>query len=903
MICEHCHTTDSSIALTKVINGKKVVLNLCKLCAQQQTTELKRYSSTSIDLNSGDLSKKISSIANFIAQSLNKELAPANKSDFFSPEAKVLFEQAFSLAKQFGHESLINLHLLLAFLKSSQEKDIFTHLLANTSKLQQTIEKVLTSLPSSSSSSSDSSTLSQETRTTLSLAKKHAHRFKEKLVSPEHLILSIAEDKKSKASKILKDFQVSPIAIKIAIVKNSNKVLAPLSHGNKGLPNTPALDHFSTDLTALAAEEKLDPLIGRKKEVDRLIHILCRRTKNNPVLLGEPGVGKTAIVEGLAQHIVNGQVPDVLTDKRVIALDLTALVAGTKYRGEFEERIHKVLEDIKSSHHSIILFIDEMHTVIGAGSAEGTLDGANILKPDLAKGNLQCIGATTLEEYRKHIEKDRALERRFQTILVEEPSIEETITMLKGLRKKYEDFHEVVFTDEAIEKCVTLSKRYIHDRFLPDKAIDCMDEAAVQVHLSQLKAPEELRKVQEELSSLQKKKKALVDKQDYEQAAILRDDIEKRERERNDLKKAWDEKRDEKSIVVAATHVEKVITQWTSIPTTTVDADEHESLKNLKERLSSKVLGQDDIVESIANAIQKARLGLTDHRRPSASFLFMGPTGVGKTYLAKTLAQELFGTEDALVKIDMSEYMEQHSVAKLIGSPPGYVGYDQAGQLTEKIRRKPYAVLLLDELEKAHTDIYHLFLQILEDGELTDATGRKVSFKNTIIIATSNIGGSKIQQALTGKDLGFSRQDNNEPTSQTIPLHLKKNLREDLKKHFNPEFLGRLDEILFFNTLSKEHIEKIVELSLQQLQQRVKHNNITISFTPIVKQYVAERSFHVGSGARKVRQEIAHLEKLLASSLLDDTIGGGDDILVDVIDDALSIQSVKKSLSSTSILK
>lgn len=873
MLCEYCLNNLATTQLTKLLNDKKHTIHLCESCARKQTQDLHQQFTPTKNIAAPFVNylNNLENATSLIAKTLEKELESLRLLSRFPVQTKNLLKQSAIIAKQHGHNLLIPSHLLLAITKSLTGKKIFNFLEIDLQNIQENLEISLQAQQMFFLNQPNTLIISSQTRKVLELAEKQSLLLKQTEINTEHILLGIIEEKTSQAAFLLKELGVTSVAAKLAIVKNleTTPALASINQ-NKVLPKTPSLDYFSTDLTALAAEGKLDPVIGRSKELDRTTQILCRRTKNNPVLIGEPGVGKTAIVEGLAQKIFLEQVPEALKNKRVISLDLSALVAGTKYRGEFEERVLKILEEIKKNKHQIILFIDELHTVVGAGSAEGALDGANILKPDLAKGNLQCIGATTIEEYRKHIEKDRALERRFQTVLVEEASIPETIAILKGLQTKYEDYHGVTFSKAAIESCAKLSQQYIGDRFLPDKAIDCLDEAAVRVRLKQTKPTPKNQQACQKLASLKQWKKFLVEKQDYEQAALVQKEIDslasKEEFDAEQVKKPTAQK---PRLIVEATDVEEIIAKWANVPLTRISDFEQDLLKNLDLVLASKVIGQNEIIACVADSIRKARLGLSDKKRPNASFMFLGPTGVGKTYLAKVLAEELFGSQESLIKLDMSEYMEKHSVSKLIGSPPGYIGYEQAGQLTEKVRRKPYSVILLDELEKAHQDIYHILLQILEDGLLTDSQGRKVSFKNTIIIATSNLGGAEIQKALSGKQLGFASNNIPETKLSNLNLSLQKKLQNDLKKYFNPEFLARLDEILFFKPLEKTSLEKIMNIFLEDLAQRMQQQqHIDLTFTSELKKTVLKNSCQLTSGARALRKEIAQIEKFLAALLL-----------------------------------
>ncbi|MDA8442250.1 MAG: ATP-dependent Clp protease ATP-binding subunit, partial [Peptococcaceae bacterium] len=622
-------------------------------------------------------------------------------------------------------------------------------------------------------------------------------------------------------------------------------------------------------------EGKLDPVIGRANEIERVIQILSRRTKNNPVLIGEPGVGKTAIAEGLAQRIVENKVPETLTEKRVITLDISSVLAGSKYRGEFEERLKKVLEEIRAS-GNIILFIDELHTLIGAGAAEGAIDAANILKPALARGELQCVGATTLDEYRKYIERDAALERRFQPINVGEPTIEEAVAILKGLRDRYEAHHRVKITDEAIKAAVTLSDRYISDRFMPDKAIDLIDEAASRVRLQSFTAPPNLKELEAEMENQRKEKEAAVLSQDFETAAHFRDEEHKIKLRLEELKSEWQNERRLENSVVTEEDIAHIVASWTGIPVKKLAEEESERLLNMEEVLHRRVIGQSDAVTAVAKAVRRARAGLKDPKRPIGSFIFMGPTGVGKTELARALAEALFGDEDATIRIDMSEYMEKHAVSRLVGAPPGYIGHDEGGQLTEAVRRKPYAVVLLDEIEKAHPEVFNILLQVLEDGRLTDTKGRTVDFRNTVIIMTSNVGANLIKKEAS---MGFIKKDSAEDDYQAM----KQRVMEELKKSFRPEFLNRVDELIVFHSLNKEHMQEIVTLMLDSLAKRVREQDLILQVTDAAKGLIADKGYDQVYGARPLRRAIQNLiEDPLAEEMLKGRFKSGGDVTVDV---------------------
>ena len=647
--------------------------------------------------------------------------------------------------------------------------------------------------------------------------------------------------------------------------------------------NTPTLNQYGKNLTSLAKENKLDPVIGRKDEIQRIIEILSRRTKNNPVLIGEPGVGKTAVVEGLAEMIVDNKVPEILKNKKVVSLDMSAMVAGAKYRGDFEERLKNVLQEIKKS-GNVILFIDEMHTIIGAGAAEGAMDAANILKPLLSRGEIQIIGATTLNEYRKHIEKDAALERRFQTVIVDEPTGEDTVKILNGLKDKYEAHHKVKITDEAIKAAVTLSQRYINDRFLPDKAIDLIDEACSKIKLKTVTMPKSILDLEKKIEKVSKEKEEAIISQSFEDAAKYRDEEKELKAKLRKSKEKWNKEEKNKEVSVTDEDIANVVSAWTKIPVTKLTKTETEKLKNLDKELKKRVIGQDEAVDSLSRAIKRARVGLQNENRPIGSFMFLGPTGVGKTELTKALAENLFGNETQMIRLDMSEFMEAHSVSKLIGSPPGYVGYDEGGQLTEQVRRKPYSIVLFDEIEKAHPDVFNMLLQILDDGRLTDSTGRTVSFRNTVIIMTSNAGARNIVEH---HSIGFaSKEDSKKDYEKT-----KSEVMSELKKIFRPEFLNRLDDIIVFKKLSNESIKKITKLMLDEFIKRVEKKNIKVTISDDVIKYISKVGFDDTYGARPLRRAIqTNIEDKFAEEMLDLNIKENSSVKIDLKDDKIVIK-------------
>lgn len=651
----------------------------------------------------------------------------------------------------------------------------------------------------------------------------------------------------------------------------------------KSRSKTPTLDNYSRDLTQEALDGRLDPVIGRDKEIERVVQILSRRTKNNPVLIGDPGVGKTAVVEGLAQRIKENKVPEILSDKRVVSLDLSGMVAGTKYRGEFEDRLTKIVNEIRSS-GDVIVFIDELHTIVGAGAAEGAIDAANILKPSLARGEFQCVGATTLNEYRKHIEKDAALERRFQPIVVDEPTTEESIEILKGLRDRYEAHHGVKISDEAIEAAVRLSSRYITDRFLPDKAIDLIDEASSKVRLANYILPEELKEQEQVLEEVIKEKEEAINAQEYEKAAKLRDEEQKLKDAIENERKEWANKRSLQVGTVGEEEIAEIVSSWTGIPVSKLAVEESDKLVNLEEVLHQRVIGQNEPVEAVARAVRRARAGLKNPKRPIGSFVFLGPTGVGKTELARALAEAMFGSEEAIIRLDMSEYMEKHAVARIIGSPPGYVGYDEGGQLTEKVRRKPYSVVLLDEIEKAHPEVFNILLQVLEDGRLTDGQGRTVDFRNTVIIMTSNVGADTIK---SGKKVGFnSVQDEAENYAQ-----MKDRVMEKMKHTFRPEFINRIDEIIVFHSLVEEQLKQIIDLLVKDLNERIKENGYELEVTDKAKDFILKEGVDLEFGARPLKRAIQKfVEDEVAEEILKRNLVEGDKIVVDVEADKIVVK-------------
>lgn len=721
----------------------------------------------------------------------------------------------------------------------------------------------------------------------LELSLEEARQLGHNYIGTEHLLLGLIREGEGVAARVLENLGVDLSKVRTQVIRMLGETAEVPSAGQPGRTKTPTLDEFGSNLTQMAAEGKLDPVVGRAKEIERVIQILGRRTKNNPVLIGEPGVGKTAIAEGLASRIANKDVPDILEEKRVVTLDIGLLVAGTKYRGEFEERLKKIMDEIRSA-GNVILVIDEVHTLIGAGAAEGAIDAANILKPALARGELQCIGATTLDEYRKHIERDAALERRFQPVMVGEPTVDETIEILYGLRERYEQHHKLKISDEALVAAAKLSDRYISDRYLPDKAIDLVDEAGSRVRLINSALPPAAKELDKELRQVQREKDDAVRSQDFDRAGELRDremELKADIRAIAQNKNTGDRRNDEESPVVTEEDIAHIVASWTGVPVSKLTESESEKLLHMEDTLHQRLIGQEDAVRAVSKAIRRARVGLKNPNRPIASFVFSGPTGVGKTELAKSLAAYFFGSEEAMIRLDMSEYMERHTVSKLIGSPPGYVGYNEGGQLTEAVRRRPYTVVLFDEIEKAHPDVFNMLLQILEDGRLTDAKGRTVDFKNTLLILTSNIGSKVIEKG--GYNLGFEfSQDQTESQYNRI----RSLVNEELKQYFRPEFLNRLDEIIVFRQLSKDEVKEIADIMLKEVFNRLTEQGITLEVTERFKDRLVEEGYSPSYGARPLRRAIMRLlEDSLAEEILSGRIKEGDTAVVDV-DDSGTVQ-------------
>jgi len=814
----------------------------------------------------------------------------------FTEKAEKAITHSQESAMQLGHNYVGTEHLLLGLVREGT--GIASRVLQSQGVTEDKVIREIEELIGKGEQTGEQPLgFTPRTKRVLELSFKEARRMGQNYIGTEHLILGIMKEGESVAVRILIDLGVDPQKL----ISEISKMLTEEAPGTAGEPkshsansNTPTLNQFGRDLTEMAREDKFDPVIGRDNEIERVIQILSRRTKNNPCLIGEPGVGKTAIAEGLAQKIVEGNIPEILKDKRVVTLDLSSMVAGAKYRGEFEERLKKALDEIRKA-GNVILFIDEMHTIIGAGAAEGAIDASNILKPSLARGEIQVIGATTLDEYRKHVEKDAALERRFQPITVGEPSVEEAIGILKGVRDKYEAHHRVKITDEAIIAAVKFSDRYITDRFLPDKAIDLIDEAGSKVRLKSFTAPPDLKKLEEQFEKLRKEKEDSIRSQEFEKAARIRDEEQKLKSELEKAKNDWYQKSQVKTDTVTEEHIAEVVASWTGIPVKKLAEEETERLMKMEEVLHQRVIGQEEAVKAVSKAIRRGRVGLKDPKRPVGSFIFLGPTGVGKTELCKALAEALFGEENSIVRIDMSEYMEKHSVSRLVGSPPGYVGYDEGGQLTEKVRRKPYSVVLFDEVEKAHPDVFNILLQILEDGRLTDSQGRTVDFRNTVIIMTSNVGARMITEP---KRLGFTSP--NEEKSKNYQ-NMKNNVMGELKNTFKPEFLNRVDEIIVFHPLEETHIKEIVKLMIDGLTKRIQANDIKLEVSDKALEHLANKGYDMVYGARPLRRAIqSQVEDKLAEEILEGKIKSGDNVLVD--SDGENLTFTKKVAEKSTIV-
>ena len=793
----------------------------------------------------------------------------------FTPRAQQVLALARKEADRFNHNYVGTEHLLLGLIKLGQgvAVNVLQKMGLDLETVRMEVEKHVGSHPETKMVGNIPYT--PRVKKVLALAGKEAKALNHSYVGTEHILLGLLREGEGVAARVLKSLEVDIERTRNEILKELDPNFTPPEseaespqEGNKKDVKTPALRAFGRDLTELAKKGELDPVIGRKNEIERVIQILCRRTKNNPVLLGEAGVGKTAIVEGLAQEIGAGNVPELLRDKRVITLDLALMVAGTKYRGQFEERIKAVMDEIRRS-KNVILFIDESHTIVGAGSAEGAMDASNIIKPALSRGELQCVGATTLNEYRKYIEKDAALERRFQTVKVEAPTVEEAVQILKGLRPKYEAHHKARLTDEALEAAVRLSDRYLTGRFLPDKAIDVMDEAGARARINAMTRPPDVKEIEKDIETIRAEKEGAIKAQDFEKAAALRDSEKQTKDKLERILAEWREQREEREVVVTGDDIMHIVSRWTGVPLNRMEQKEAQKLLKMEEELKEHVIGQDEAVVAISKALRRSRADLKDPRRPIGSFVFLGPTGVGKTFLARSLAEFMFGDADALIQIDMSEYMEKFTASRLIGSPPGYVGYEEGGQLSEAVRRRPYSVVLFDEIEKAHPDVMHLLLQILEEGKITDSLGRKIDFRNTIIIMTSNVGAELIKRQTS---LGFGAVASHESYE-----HMRDKILEESKRVFKPEFLNRLDDMIVFHTLGRSDLAKIVELEVAKVVARVRMKAINVHLDASAVEFLIDKGYDPTYGARPMRRAVEKfLEDPLAEELLRGKVKSGD---------------------------
>ncbi|AYB40349.1 ATP-dependent Clp protease ATP-binding subunit [Brevibacillus laterosporus] len=810
----------------------------------------------------------------------------------FTERAQKVLALALEEAVRLGHKDIGTEHVLLGLIREGEgiAAKALQALGLGLDKIQSEVESLIGRAPEQPANTTNyTPNYTPRAKKVIELSMDEARKLGHTYVGTEHILLGLIREGEGIAARIMNNLGVSLNKARqqvLQLLGSSEMMSSHQPSGSNASANTPTLDGLARDLTTIAKEGSLDPVIGRQKEIERVIQVLSRRTKNNPVLIGEPGVGKTAIAEGLAQKIVNNEIPETLRDKRVMTLDMGTVVAGTKYRGEFEDRLKKIMDEIRQA-GNIILFIDELHTLIGAGGAEGAIDASNILKPALARGELQCVGATTLDEYRKYIEKDAALERRFQPIQVDEPTPEDAIKILSGLRDRYEAHHRVKITDEAIDQAVKLSDRYISDRFLPDKAIDLIDEAASKVRLQSFTVPPNLKELEVRLEEVRKEKDAAVQSQEFEEAAALRDKEQKLREELDSTKKDWKERQGKLNMEVTPEDIAHVVANWTGIPVLKLKEEETERLLKMEDILHDRVIGQDEAVKSVARAVRRARAGLKDPKRPIGSFIFLGPTGVGKTELARAVAETLFGDEDAMIRVDMSEYMEKHTTARLVGAPPGYVGYDEGGQLTEKVRRKPYSVILLDEIEKAHPDVFNILLQVLDDGRLTDSKGRTVDFRNTVVIMTSNVGASMIRK---NSSLGFTAND-----SEKKYQDMKDKVMDELKRSFRPEFLNRIDEIIVFHSLEQEHIEKIVTLMTEDLRKRLVEQEIDFNLSEEAKKILAKEGFDPAYGARPLRRAIQrNIEDRLSEELLKGTITKGDTVQIEAEDGKLTVKRLEQ---------
>ena len=815
----------------------------------------------------------------------------ADRFDKFTERARRVLTLAQEEAQRFNHNYIGTEHLLLGLVREGDgvAAKVLSNLGVELSKVRSAVEFII--------GRGDRATvgeigLTPRAKKVIELAVDEARRLSHHYIGTEHLLLGLVREGEGIAASVLESLGVNLERVRAETTRIlSQSVPQSSGSGARSSTRTPTVDQLGMDLTSAARQGKLDPIVGRATEIDRMIQILSRRTKNNPILIGEPGVGKTAIVEGLAHRIIAGDVPETLQGKRLVTLDIGGLVAGTKYRGEFEERLKKVIEELKSA-GNCVLFIDEMHMLVGAGAAEGAVDAANILKPSLARGELQCIGATTLDEFRKYIEKDAALERRLQPVLVEEPSVEDSIEILHGIRERYEEHHKLTISDEALKTAVELAARYVADRFLPDKAIDLMDEAASRVRIKRSATPPSLKEALRGLESLRKEKDSAISSQQYEFAAELRDREVKLQEKLEHLEEELGAEGKSEAPVVGPEDIADVVSMWTGIPVARIASEEQERLLHMEDVLHKSVMGQDEAITAISKAVRRSRAGLKDPKRPIGVFMFMGPTGVGKTYLPRMLAEFMFGSQDSLIRLDMSEFMEKHNVSRLVGAPPGYIGYDDGGQLTDTVRRKSYCLILLDEIEKAHPDVFNILLQIFDDGHLTDAKGRKVDFRNTIIVMTSNIGSDLIRKESA---LGFSVDQEEVKTAEAKYKRMKAKVLEELKRAFRPEFLNRIDATVVFHALSREHIRTIVDLQLKDVEEQLLLKGVTLEVTTAAKDWLGEKGYDQVFGARPLRRVIQdEIEDRLSDALLESRFEDGDSVLIDVEGDEVILTTAKK---------
>ena len=815
----------------------------------------------------------------------------ADRFDKFTERARRVLTLAQEEAQRFNHNYIGTEHLLLGLVREGD--GVAAKVLANRgvelNKVRSAVEFII--------GRGDRTVLGEigltpRAKKVIELAVDEARRLNHHYIGTEHLLLGLVREGEGIAAGVLESLGINLERVRAETTRILSQSMPQGAHaGTRAATRTPTVDQLGMDLSAAARAGKLDPVIGRFREIERVIQILSRRTKNNPVLIGEPGVGKTAIVEGLAQRIVAGEVPETLQGKRLLTLDIGALVAGTKYRGEFEERLKKVIEEIKTS-GNCILFIDEMHMLVGAGAAEGAVDAANILKPSLARGELQCVGATTLDDYRKHVERDAALERRLQPIVVEEPTVEETIEILRGIKERYEEHHKLIISDEAIKVASELASRYVADRFLPDKAIDLVDEAASRVRIRNSATPPSLKEAGKGLESLRREKDAAIASQQYEYAAELRDREVKLQEKMEKMEEGWESEREVDKPVVTDEDIAEVVSMWTGIPVSRIASEESHRLLQMEDALHSRIVGQDEAITAISKAVRRARAGLKDPRRPIGVFIFLGPTGVGKTHLARVLAEFMFGSEDSMIKLDMSEFMERHNVSRLVGAPPGYVGYDEGGQLTDTVRRKSYCLILLDEIEKAHPEVFNMLLQIFDDGHLTDAKGRRVDFRNTILIMTSNVGSDLIRRETT---LGFATKTDESKTVEQQYEKMKEKVLNELKNTFRPEFLNRVDGTVVFHALSKEHLRGIVDLMLGEVDKQLSLKGVNLEVTDAAKEWLGERGYDQVFGARPLRRLITNeVEDRLSEALLEGRFQPGETIIIDCEDDELVLKNVSE---------